>query len=117
MTATHPAAATTSLDPGQGWVFTPRYDPFRDALISLARTNPKARIAEIAGNREIFLTGVAPSGWQYTGDGAIVAYNIALPTDSTRKRVQMRIPVPELLQVLGKVDREGQFKIDHIYDY
>ena len=44
-------------------------------------------------------------------------YTLPLPTDSTRIRVTMRVPVASLLPVLSTLDRSGELQVDHIYDY
>jgi hypothetical protein len=44
-------------------------------------------------------------------------YEIALPTDASRKRVSMRVPVGELLAVMRALDGERSLVVDHIYDY
>jgi len=106
-----------SLDSVNTLVASPRYDVFRDLLIDLARSGAAVRIKEIAGNSEIFLTGVAPASWQYAGIDAVVAYALPLPTDATKKRVAVRAPVRQLLPFLAGVDAEGQLTVDHIYDY
>jgi hypothetical protein len=98
-------------------VAAPRYDKFRDAIRQLAASNDRVRIEEIAGNREIFLTGVGPVAWQYSGPTGRDVFEIALPTDVSRKRVAIRVPVSELLAVVKRLDTEGQLVVDHIYDY
>jgi hypothetical protein len=100
-------------------VAAPRYDEFRDAIRALAASEPGVHISEIAGNHEIFLTGVAAKGWSYTDrtTGARVVFNVPLPTDARRKRVAMRLPVAELLPVLRQLDSARELIVDHIYDY
>jgi FAD/FMN-containing dehydrogenase len=98
-------------------VAAPRYDKFRDAIRQLAVSNDRVRIEEIAGNREILLTGVAPAAWKYSGPTGRDVFEMALPTDASRKRVAIRVPVSELLAVVKRLDTEGQLVVDHIYDY
>ena len=105
------------LDPVHTLIGTPRYDRFRDLMLALGTGEPGLTIREIAGNREIFLTGVAPSTWQYPGAEGIVPYTQPLPTDATRKRFTLRLPVPRLLETLRQLDAEGIAVVDHIYDY
>ena len=116
----HPAIKTVArLDSVFSVVAAPRYDEFRDAIRRLAASGDSVRISEIAGNHTIFLTGVAPRQWVYadSATGARVVFNLALPSDSTRKRVAMRVPVGELLTVLRRLDAGGALKVDHVYDY
>jgi FAD/FMN-containing dehydrogenase len=106
-----------ALDRSHALVAAPRYDVFRDLLIDLARADAPVEIKEIAGNDEIFLTGVAPADWQYRGADAVVAYALRLPTDPAKKRVAVRVPVRQLLPFLAAVYSEGKLTVDHIYDY
>jgi len=106
-----------AMDSVNTLVASPRYDVFRDLLLDLARSRSAVRIKEIAGNGEIFLTGVAPASWQYAGTDAVVAYALPLPTDPTKKRVAVRAPVRQLLPFLATVEAEGNLTVDHIYDY
>jgi hypothetical protein len=105
------------LDDVHTLVAVPRYDEFRDIVVRLARTDAPVEIQEIAGNDEIFLSGIAPVGWSYQGAPATVAYTLPLPTDATRKRIAMKVPVRQLLPLLRSLDAEGRVAIDHIYDY
>jgi hypothetical protein len=44
-----------------------------------------------------------------------VLYEVPLPSDSSRKRVVMRVPAGEMLSVLRRVG--SGLAVDHIYDY
>jgi hypothetical protein len=116
--ARHPKFTTIArLDSVHTLIASARYDEFRDAIRALAAANDGVRITEIAGNRQILLTGVAPSSWRFTGVTAAVDYALPLPTDPSRQRVVMRVPVGDLLALLRQLDAEGRFVVDHIYDY
>ena len=104
------------LDAAHVLAATPRYDAFRDAMLELARSGPSAELVEIAGNREILLTGVAPRDWRYTGSRGAVEYALPLPSDDSRKRVAMRVPTGELIALLREMLPSG-LVVDHIYDY
>ena len=106
-----------ALDQTHMLVATPRYDGFRDILLEVARKNVPLGILEIAGNREILITGLAPAEWQYDGSRGRVMYSLPVPTDGSRKRIAMRIPNAELIEVLRDLQREAKLVIDHIYDY
>ncbi len=110
-------AMIARLDSVHTLLASPRYDEFRDALLELASANDGVRITEIAGNRLILLTGVAPAAWNYSGVTASVDYTVPLPSDASRKRVVMRVPVGELLAVLRELDPKTGLAVDHIYDY
>jgi FAD/FMN-containing dehydrogenase len=105
------------LDTVHTLVATPRYDEFRDLLLQLAPSAGSLRIKEIAGNDDIFLTGVAPAGWQYGGNDAVVTHVLPLPTDSLKKRVAVRVPVRHLLPFLAGIEAEDRVAVDHVYDY
>lgn len=116
--AQHPAVKQVArLDSVHTLVALPRYDKFRDAIRRLAASNWGVHISEIAGNREIVLTGVAPAAWRYADFFGRAVYEIPLPTDALRKRVTVRVPVGELLGVMHRLDAQGQLVVDHIYDY
>jgi FAD/FMN-containing dehydrogenase len=107
-----------SLGPEHRLVSLPRYDEFRDAIRTLAhRTGETTRIEEISGNDLIFLTGVAPAGWVYRGTDGEVNYTLPVPTEPTRVRVTMTVPVIRLLALIRTLDAEGALRVDHIYDY
>jgi hypothetical protein len=104
------------LDASHVLAATPRYDAFRDAMLDLARSGSTAELTEIAGNREILLTGVAPRGWRYAGSRGAVGYTLPLPSNDSRKRVVMRVPTAELIALLRET-LSGGLAVDHIYDY
>ena len=105
------------LDRAHTLVAAPRYDGFRDTLLEIARKDAAFEIREVAGNREIFITGLAPNEWQYGGSRGRVMYSIPVPTDESRKRIAMRIPNQELIGALRELQREAKVVVDHIYDY
>lgn len=116
--AQHPTVLKVArLDSVHTLVSVPRSDKFRDAMRQLSVSTDGVRISEIAGNREILLTGVAPMAWHYADFFGSVDYEIPLPTDPSRKRLTVRVPVSELPGVLHRLDAGGQMAVDHIYDY
>ena len=116
--AAHPKLKTVAkIDSVHTLLSAPRYDEFRDELRALADSGSGVRISEIAGNREIFLTGVAPRGWTYDGVQGRVVFAVPLPTDATRERVAMRVPVSDVIDVLHGLDAGGKLRVDHVYDY
>jgi FAD/FMN-containing dehydrogenase len=118
LAAAYPAIATRArLDSGHALLAAPRYDRFRDLMVSLATTNAPVHLTEIAGNDDILLTGVAPAAWRSPVVAGQEVYSLPLPTDATRRRVTMRVRVPDLLPVLRALRAEGALAVDHIYDY
>jgi FAD/FMN-containing dehydrogenase len=108
----HPAMKTmTRLDDVHTLVSSPRYDEFRDVLLALSKSDKEVRLTEIAGNKEILLTGVVPATWSSRGPGRVL-YTVPLPTDARRKRYALRVPIEDLLVALRELAG-----VDHIYDY
>ena len=105
------------LDSVHTLIATPRYDVFRDVIIDLARAGSTLPIAEIAGNDDILLTGVAPAAWRHADGPGTVAYALELPSDPSRKRFAMRVPVRSLIPVVRRLVSTPGVSVDHIYDY
>jgi len=104
------------LGTGRALAATPRYDGFRDVMLSLARAGSTLELEEVAGNREILLTGVAPRDWRYAGTRGRVVYTLPMPADPNRKRVTVRVPTEQLIALLRET-LQGGLVVDHIYDY
>lgn len=104
------------LDGAHVLAATPRYDGFRDAMLALARSDTQLELDEVAGNREILLTGVAPRSWRYAGSRGKVVYALPLPSDNSRKRIAVRVPTGQLVALLREMLADG-LVVDHIYDY
>ena len=114
--ADSPVKVLEQLDAGHALAATPRYDGFRDAMLALARSGSPLELEEVAGNREILLTGVAPRDWRYAGTRGRVEYALPMPADDSRKRVTVRVPTRQLIAWLGETLQSG-LVVDHIYDY
>ena len=106
----------TALDPRHGLVALPRYDRFRDTLLAWSARDTMPLLQEIAGNDRIFLTGVAPAAWNWEGARGWGVNAIRLPTDPSRKRITVSVPVPDLLPTLRALSENG-IVVDHVYDY
>ena len=63
------------------------------------------------------VTGVAPADWRYVGPEAEFLYALPLPTDARRIRPVLRVRTRDLLPFLGRLEAEGRFAVDHVYDY
>lgn len=104
------------LDRQYALVAVPRYTPYRDALLGLARHADRLRLAEISGNRVVTFTGTAPAAWQPPGrTSVVVAYGA--PAEPGRRRLVLAVDVHDLLQVLAQLQVDQQMQVDHIYDY
>lgn len=104
------------LDRGYALLAVPRYDPYRDALVELARHAGRVRLAEASGCEVIAVVGTAARGWTPpAGAEPVVGY--ADPTEPARTRLLLRVPVRDLLDVLAAAGRDGRFRLEHVYDY
>ena len=106
----------TALDPRHGLMALPRYDKFRDTLLAWSARDTFPDIQEIAGNDRIFLTGVAPASWNWQGARGWGVNAMPLPTDPSRKRITVSVPVSDLLPTLRDLSQNG-IVVDHVYDY
>ena len=105
-----------TLDRGYTLISVDRYDAFRDALLSLSDRSAHVRLAEIAGAELVTISGTAPKGWRTPPRTAVVvAY--AMPDDTTRTRMLLRVNARDLLDVLHGLRQQRQFVVEHIYDY
>jgi hypothetical protein len=104
------------LDRHYALLSVPRYAPFRDALLDLARQASRVRVAEISGNETVTLTGTAPPSWRPPARSrVVVAY--AVPAEPTRIRVLLAVHARDLLTVLAEAQAGAGMRVDHIYDY
>jgi hypothetical protein len=98
-----------SVSPGSFIVRMPGYQAFTDSAREVL--SRKARFIEIAGNRQIMVTAVVPSEWNYKLSQGELLFASPILTDAGYKRVAIRSPVSEL-QALN-----DEMPIKHIYDY
>ena len=105
------------LGPRHALIAAERYDAFGEMLRESARRGESAPIVEIAGNDDIVVTGVAPREWRYVGPEAEFLYALPLPTDPRRIRPVLKVRTRELLPFLRRMEAEGRFAVDHVYDY
>ena len=105
------------IDGARTMIVTPQFDGFRDAVLELARQTEDVTILEVAGNREVLLTGIAPANWRFAAPAGEMLYGMRLATAPDRRRVLLRVPAQRLLEVVRSLQREGALNVDHIYDY
>lgn len=103
------------LDRRYALLSVPRYTPYRDALLALARHADRVRVAEISGNRVVTFTGTAPRAWSIPSRATEIVGYVA-PADPQRVRVVLAVDARDLLDVLTVAQRDG-LVVDHIYDY
>jgi FAD/FMN-containing dehydrogenase len=107
----------TVLDPPDAHselVALPRYEPFTKAASELARR--RVEFVEIAGNREIVMTVIAPRNWDVSADAAREVREWPMLTDPSRKRVALAVGVDRLHEAVPSLEAGGA-TIDHLYDY
>ena len=96
------------------FVSIPRYEAFTQLLPKL--TDQGVRFVEIAGNDEILITAFAPSTWTYNLDAGTFLFALPVPTQPTRQRIAVNVPVSALHRVLADLEKQG-IRLEHIYDY
>lgn len=103
------------IKPGeaQALVVLPRYEAFTQLVPRLARDG--LGFAEIAGNRQIMITIIAPQAWQYDLAEGAPLFALPILTQPDRKRVAVQVPVEALGRVLRALG--GDVALEHIYDY
>lgn len=97
-------------------VAVPRYQAFTDLLLDRARRDT-VPIVEIAGNDDIVVTGTAPASWRYVGPEGEFLYALPLASDPRRIRPVLKVHTRDLLPFLRRMEAQGQFRVDHLYDY
>lgn len=95
-------------------IAAPRYDEFRQVVTRLAQRG--TRFIEIAGNREILLTALAPRAWEYRLDEGQFLFSLPVLTQSDAKRIAVRALVQHLGAVLAGLEAQG-VTVEHLYDY
>jgi len=108
--------AVRTLDRGYTLLAVPRYDPYRDALLALSDHADRVRLAEIDGAEVVTVSGTAPAAWKTPPrTSVVVAYG--QPDEPTRTRMLLRVQARDLLDVLRGLRAQGEFRVEHIYDY
>jgi hypothetical protein len=92
----------------------PRYEAFTQVALALHAQG--VRFVNIAGNDEILVTAIGPAARSPDLSPARIASRAALPTDPSRVRLALRVPVRSLHEVLTRLQAEG-ITIEHLYDY
>lgn len=92
----------------------PRYEAFTQVALALHAQG--VRFVNIAGNDEILLTAIAAAARSPDLSPARIVSRMALPTNASRVRLAVRVPVRSLHEVLTRLLAEG-ITIEHLYDY
>lgn len=104
----------TRLANGDALLSLPRYEEFREAVTRLGARG--VRFRAIAGNGEILVTALVPAGWNYDLKEGKVLFEKPLLTDTARKRIAIRAPVPALTDIVRQLGAASN-TVEHIYDY
>ena len=103
---------------GAALVALPRYEAFTQLVPRLLGQG--VRFTEIAGNHEIMVTVLAPSDWRYSPPEGAVLFSLPVPSQPSRSRFALQVPVGSLQTVVDDVARPtptGSVVLEHIYDY
>lgn len=102
------------LADGKGRVTFPRYEKFTDELPRAIKQG--MTLQEIAGNRMIVVTLIAPRAWEGLGDRGRKVIEWPILTQPEHKRVAVAAEVTKLDELVLGAEAEG-YRLDHIYDY
>jgi hypothetical protein len=102
------------LGGGRTLIRTPRYQAYSDLLVRLARRDRD--IVEIAGNRRILVTVLAPIAPLPPVVGATELFAVPIQSTPNRRRVGLDVSVEHLAASIRTLERAG-VSIEHIYDY
>lgn len=104
----------TSFDDATALVALPRYAPFTEIVRKL--TGTEARFLDIAGNRDIMITVIAPRGWGAPPAPARPVFQTDVLLDPDKKRLALSVPVEALLDTMRAISAAGGW-VEHVYDY
>jgi hypothetical protein len=95
-------------------VQTPRYKDFTEILLGLL--DKGIAIAEIAGNREIFITVIAPKTAKLDTKDTVELFSLDLDAKPGFRRAGLKAKVEHLVAVNRDIKANGA-SIEHFYDY
>ena len=102
------------LKEGSYLVRTPRYQAYTDILKAWAKNG--TAVVEIAGNRRILTTVIAPQGSAIDAPGSTQIFTIPLQAKPGWQRIGFDTEVPEITTEIVAVERQGA-TFEHAYDY
>jgi hypothetical protein len=102
------------LGPRDFLVELPRYQAFQTAMRAVFADG--GRFIELAGNRRIALTVLAPAGWDGARlwDGTLGSWPVY--SRPAKRRFALAVPVAQLHLALTDLHAQGAL-IEHVYDY
>ncbi len=98
---------------GLSVIETPRYRAFTEVLLGLAER--QRGLVEIAGNREIFVTVIAPAGSTAPAETDLVL-RVPIQSQPGFERLGLTVAVRNLPGLLMRT-RTGPVVLEHVYDY
>jgi hypothetical protein len=93
---------------------TPRYQEYTEILRRLGARG--RNVVEIAGNRRILATVLAPEGLKLAAPGASEIFSLSIQSRPGWRRVGLDAEVGALTRLIGGVERQGA-QFEHAYDY
>lgn len=102
------------LGEGQSLVRTPRYAAFTDILKIWARNG--TAVAEIAGNRRILVTVIAPNGTSFEDADSRTVFALPIQSRPGWARTGYDVPVERLTALIAAIEAQGA-AFEHAYDY
>ena len=102
------------LGDGRVLIRTPRYQAYTDVVVGLARRGRE--VVEIAGNRRILVTVLAPASSKLSLPETTVLFEAPIQSQPDRRRVGLDASVPRLAATIRTLEAAGA-SIEHLYDY
>jgi hypothetical protein len=103
-----------SLSPQWQLVQTPRYQDFTEIVLGLLdRGIP---VAEIAGNREIMITVIAPKDTKLDVKDAVELFSLNLDAKPGFRRAGLKARIDRLVDIVRDLKAKGA-SVEHFYDY
>ena len=102
------------LGDGLTLVRTPRYRAFTEIARGLGARGRS--FVEIAGNKRILVTVLAPAGGRFEAPGAREIFSLDIQSTPGWRRYGLLTEVEALAALIGVVETQGA-KFEHAYDY
>ena len=93
---------------------TPRYKDFTEILLGLLDRG--IGVAEIAGNREIFITVIAPKTAKLDVKDTVELFSLDLDAKPEFRRAGLKAKIDRLVEINRDLKAAGA-SIEHFYDY
>lgn len=113
-----PDQIKTTVAEGVSRIQVPRYQPFTELIAKLVSDPAGSQLSfsEIAGNKRIVFSAIAPKGWYPSTAGAAFVAELSMFSQPESKRVVFAVPTRNLVEVLKRLKERG-VTLDHVFDY